>query len=576
MSIILDGFWLPRDIRQKIITSQTSWITEQFQAGRPTNDTTSGSVAARWPRFTNHEWKKLIDLLSKSRIPATLDYFQRMQIALEKISERFTNPQDSLTITALNTIPAYTGYSTEMIRFTLGSLNLIPVNKLEKITRLSLPDIVRSEFVKLKDHSQLEGRIRFYGTGIAEAIRKQITSQKPFSFRPSYPNMVVGFAAGNVIGTSNLISLLAQISALVQPNSPSKDRKYPSVLIKNSRQEPIFTPILFSAIEEIDPSLVNSIGIMIWDYNDTSLQEFLISKSDLVIAAAADFTIAEIDQVIRQVQKSGKKIRFHRHGHKVSFSTIGKDYLTSESMQINHKNIERIHLTTLLSAVDSIYWDQNGCLSSRIHFVERGDSTLYDPYSYGKLLAEKIRILSVLLPRGKQPLHNLHNRFDKYSALTATGYVHLCSRYEDDFLVVVDERTWSPSILKAVINDCIERTIIVRPVDNIDDVPNNYLKWLPKNNLQTMSVAIDGPDHSTWSQRFTNFVDLLGRRGITGIRSIGRGPFPQLTYSWDGYLPLDLSHDRSKGYFTTVEFDNNLQHILEIYHLYASQSGFFH
>jgi hypothetical protein len=148
----------------------------------------------------------------------------------------------------------------------------------------------------------------------------------------------------------------------------------------------------------------------------------------------------------------------------------------------------------------------------------------------------------------------------------------MCSTYDDDFLVAVDERPWSPRILKSVINDCIERTIIIRPIDDIDDVPNLYLNWLPKNNLQTMSVAIDGPNQTTWSSRFSRFADLLGKRGITAIRSIGRGPFPQMAYSWDGYLPVDLSADRSSGYFTTVEFENNYQQIIDTYQLYKSRS----
>jgi hypothetical protein len=180
-------------------------------------------------------------------------------------------------------------------------------------------------------------------------------------------------------------------------------------------------------------------------------------------------------------------------------------------------------------------------------------------------------MLSTFLPRGEIPLHGLHNRFEKYAALESTGLVTLCSSYADDFLVVVDARPWSAATFQDVVNDCIERTIVIRPVKDLMDIPQTYLKWIPAKNLQTMSVAIDGPGNSSWSPAFTHFVEAIGKRGITGIRTIGRGAFPQLAYSWDGYLPLDLSLERAPGYFTTVEFENTYQQILDTYQLYASQ-----
>lgn len=388
-----------------------------------------------------------------------------------------------------------------------------------------------------------------------------------------HPSRVLGYAAGNVMGTAHLISLLAQISALVQLPSGSEPVEIPTILIKNSRQEPIFAPLIFSALEAIDPQLTASLAVMLWDYEDTHLQETLVAKSDLVLAAAADFTIQQIEQVIQRVQTPSHPIRFHPHGHKVSFTTIGKDYLQKEKTAPGLAGLDLIHLTCMLAALDSIFWDQYGCLSSRVHFIETGGSEAYTPLEYGHFLAEKIRILSTFLPRGAMPLHGLHTRFEKYTALAAPGRVDLCSTYEDDFLVVVDARPWSSAISQDVVNDCVERTIIIRPVQMLMEVPQTYLRWLPAKNLQTMIVAIDGPAHSTWSPDFTRYVEMIGKRGVTGIRTIGRGAFPQLAYSWDGYLPLDLSLERRPGYFTSVEFENTYQQILDTYQLYATRSG---
>jgi len=572
MSLVLDGFWLPKNIRKKIITSKTEWITQRYEAGHPTERDDPGIVGARYPILSRHQWKHLLALLASERLPAPPDFLVRMGNALTHINRRFNDPHDFLTITALSAIPAYTGYSPEMIQFTLGTLDMMPLDSLGKDLRIRLPFEVMRRFVPFQESDQSRGKIRFYRSGGRNPwlnILPRVGSS-PFPTKPAYPRLVLGYAAGNVMGTSQLISLLAQLSVLVADDS---SQPFPVILIKNSRQEPIFTPLLFSALEEIDPMLTATVALMLWDYDDAQLQEYLISQSDLVVAAAADDTIKRIDEVVQKGSRSDHPIRFHRHGHKVSFSTIAAPYLTREPILQIPGNLPLIRATTLLSALDSIYWDQYGCLSSRVHFVEKGGSDTCTPLEYGHLLVDSIRYLSKFLPRGAIPLQGMHTRFEKYTVLATAGQVHVCSGYEDDFLVVVDQRSWKPAIFQNVINDCVERTIIIRPVEDIHEVPDRYLRWLPSGNLQTMSVAIDGPSETTWSSRFSAFVASLGRIGVTGIRTIGRGPFPQLAYSWDGYLPQDFCMTRPNGYFTTVEFENTYQQILDTYEYYTTRSS---
>ena len=573
MTQILDGFWLPKDIRQRILTPDIEWITLKYQGGRPSESDGPGTVAARWPKLSLKQWGNLIQALQKARTTPPKNFFIRLNSALQHLTERFKDPSDLLDQIALKALPAYTGYSSEMIQFVLGALDLMPVNTLEKIIQLPLPDVVRSRYIRLREFSDLDGRIRLYETKSKNPIQRWLN--RPGSgflkTEPAKPEMVLGYAAGNVIGTSHLISLLGQVSALVEVSQENGNSRFPIVLVKNSRQEPIFTPLIFSAIEEFDPELLSSLAILIWDYENQELQETLISQSDLVIAAAADFTIEQIEAVIQKVQRPDHPIRFHQHGHKVSFTTLGLPYLKKNAVFSIKGNPDRIDVVTLLSAVDSIFWDQYGCLSSRVHFVEQGDPEYFSPKEYGNILTEKIRLLSTFIPRGAIPLHGIHNRFEKYAALISSGKIHLCSTYEDDFLVVIDERPWTSSIFHNVINDCVERSIIIRPVKDIQEIPDRYLSWLPPKNLQTLSIAIDGPKDETWSPRFDRFVESVGLRGVTGIRTIGRGPFPQLAYSWDGYLPVDTAIRRPAGWFTTVEFENTAQQISETYELFLAR-----
>jgi hypothetical protein len=86
-----------------------------------------------------------------------------------------------------------------------------------------------------------------------------------------------------------------------------------------------------------------------------------------------------------------------------------------------------------------------------------------------------------------------------------------------------------------------------------------------------MYVAIDSNENNAWSDEFSRFVDSVGECGVTSIRTVGQGPFPQLAYSWDGYLPQCLAISYPGGRFTTIEFENNLSQILQNHTILANK-----
>lgn len=86
--------------------------------------------------------------------------------------------------------------------------------------------------------------------------------------------------------------------------------------------------------------------------------------------------------------------------------------------------------------------------------------------------------------------------------------------------------------------------------------PHAFLNWL----ADQLSVELP-------QERFSRFAEACGARGVTAIRTVGRGAFPQLAYSWDGLIPQDLVRRRSAGRFTTIEFDAPYKQMLQTYHL---------
>jgi hypothetical protein len=360
-----------------------------------------------------------------------------------------------------------------------------------------------------------------------------------------------------------MIAFLAQATTLA--GGPP-----PAVVVKNSRREPIFAPLVLSALEAVDPDLVATIAVLVWDYEDAAVQQHLLARTDLVIAAASDETIAQIGSALGRTSRP-RPARFHSHGHKVSFSAIGRDVLAHE-LRVETGGPLSIDVVALLAALDSVFWDQQGCLSSRVHFVEAGGEKHHTPQEYTARLAGQLGLLASFLPRGAWPRQRLHDRFDRYKMLEQTGQVRVLSGYDDEFVVVLDERPLDASGFQSQVNECEGRVIVVRPVADIMDVPDRYLRLLPAANLQSLSVAI-GQEGEGLTDRFLRFAEACGAQGVTAIRTVGRAAFPQLAYSWDGLIPLDLVRQRPEGHFTTIEFDAPYDELVDTYRLFLRQGA---
>lgn len=553
----VDGFWLPANLHGQLLTSETDYITASSCEGRPCQAGEAGAVTARWPKFTPDQWQRLLTGLRENRrkAPQGAEYWLRFQAALSSAGRQLADPDNPLRQQALASLPGYTGYAEAMIRFTLGSLEWMTLEQFSGAFSLAP---TRRAMHSWQPMPGLPGRLRFFP---ANPVAKAVGGLPGLSGTPIHaastpPEMVIGFGAGNVPGAALLIAFLAQACTL--GGSP-----LPAALIRNSRQEPIFSPLVLKALEAADADLLAATAILVWDYEDLSLQELLLEQADLVIAAASDETISQIRS---QAVRSPTPPRFHAHGHKVSFSAIGREVL--ERGLIDPQTSQPVlDMVALLAGLDSVFWDQHGCLSSRIHFVERGGNSSHSAQEYTQKLEEQLRLLAVQLPRGAWPRQQLHDRFDRYKQLEAAGQVQVFSKYEDDFVLVLDERRLDPAAFFRTVNDCQGRVILVRPVGDLLEIPRHYLKMLPPANLQSLSVAV-GRQGEALSQEFLRFSEAFGQRGVTAIRSLGRGAFPQLAYSWDGYLPLDLVKRRPEGHFTTIEFDRPFDQVLDTYHLF--------
>lgn len=566
-----DGFWFPASIRNELVTPERRFETLHFQGGTFVPDGTADSVAVRWPRLELDDWQRALDILKRNRadFPAA-DWRQRLPQAMTSLQALWTDTDNPLWRNLVESLEVCTGHSAGMLNVALGLLQLISVEDLQTAASAQLTNAVRDTFITMDG---LPGRIKFYASGPGSAwaerflLRFDSYRHQSFGTVRQPTNMMLGYAAGNVPGTGLLLTLLGLAAAAGAGDRP------PVILIRNSRREPIFTALVLSALEFIDPGLLETTMVTVWDHADRSLQEYLIAQSDLVVAAASDETIEDLDANVKRASMASHPVRFHKHGHKVSFSTIGREALEAD-LKVPDSEVTLMDAVAYLAAFDSALWNQQGCLSSRVHFVEEtGEAGSLSADAYGWAVVQSLRALNQAMPKAVTRRRQIHNLFDQYQAVAVNNPLQVLSEYDDDFLVLLDRRELSEQQFRELVNACQGRTVAIVPVSNVMEVPQRYLQQIGKHHLQSMSVALGSTDAMGTDPRLLHYASALGAAGVTSIRTVGRGAFPQLAYSWDGLLPLDLVARRQRGHFTTLEFDEPWQQIYQTYRLINQAIG---
>jgi hypothetical protein len=356
---VIEGFWLPKAVRRQVVPAGTRWESLSFSDGRECGCECEvdapGAVRARWPQLGPEAWARLLDHLTAARqsAPRGPEFWDRLQTAVLSTAKRLSDPKDALHAAALDAVPPYTGYSPAMVASTLGAPEMWDLAQMTRALALAPSKAAAARWELLPG---LPGRLRFFpgGTGLDGGVQGRpgeyfarlgggIASRLPFYSRRQLfleaeaPGFVIGYGAGNVPGTALIIALLA-LSTTLAGDAP------PVVVVRNSRREPILSPLVFAALEKADPELVGTVAILTWDYGDAELQDRLLSRSDLVIAAAGDDVIGRIAGRIAGLVGAGRvgtrrgpsdpaRARFHAHGHKVSFTAVGREML-SERHQI--------------------------------------------------------------------------------------------------------------------------------------------------------------------------------------------------------------------------------------------------
>ena len=426
----------------------------------------AGSVQVQVPIFTPALLGEVISAITETRdrYLATLPVHAILDV-VDRTVARWLDPGYPLRRMAEAALPQVTGLSPPMIASTLPAM-------LEGYRKAPLLKLLEAE---LGDPLVLDG-FRPRAGGYSRVFG---------------PRLITHVFSGNIPA----LSAPGLISALLAKSAS---------LAKASSQEPIFPALFARSLAEEDPRLGECLAVLRWKGGDETLEEIAFSRSDVVIAYGTDEAMESI--------RTRVKGRFIGHGHKLSFGIVGREAL-SDLEEVAGK-----------AAYDVSLFDQQGCLSPHLFYVEEGGAV--GPEEFANGLAKVMEELEKRLPRGRISLE------EAGAILQLRGSYEFKEIAGEDVAVYAGQGTSWMVIYEAdptFLPSCLNRTVRVKPIKDIFEVLDLVVPFGPY--LSAVGVAVP-PD------RLIPLADGLGRLGAGRICPIGRMQHPPIGWHHDGRFQL--------------------------------------
>ncbi len=306
------------------------------------------------------------------------------------------------------------------------------------------------------------------------------------------PEFQVHIAAGNIPNpalTSIVFGLLTRSAQFVKCASGAS-----------------FLPRLFAhSIYEADGKLGACLEIAEWRGGNLGLENALFAHADCVTATGSDETLEKIRARLPM------KARLAGHGQRVSFGFVTREVLREEE-------IAKIISS---AADDVIAWDQNGCLSPHVFYVEERGAIESDEFA--KRLAGELADRETTEPRGKISVEEsaaIASRRAIYETIAAhRADAKIWSSTNSTAWTVVFEHDlkfrFSP----------LNRFVFVKPVPDL----NAVLQGVDEVHGKVSTVGVAAPE-----EKINEIATQLARWGATRICPLGQMQNPPLTWRHDG------------------------------------------
>jgi hypothetical protein len=311
------------------------------------------------------------------------------------------------------------------------------------------------------------------------------------------PEFQVHIAAGNIPNpafTSIMFGLLTRSAQFVKCASGS------SFLAR------LFAHSIYAA----DPKLGACLEIAEWRGGNAPLETVLFAEADCVTATGSDETLEEVRK------KLPLRTRFLGYGHRVSFGFIAGEVLAGA----------RAKKIVSAAADDVVAWNQLGCLSPHVIYIEAGGEIFAEHFA--QLLAEELERREAHEPRGEisteesAAIASRRGIYEVRAAHSPETTRHFCSKDSTAWTVIFEaDARFQLS--------CLNRFIYIKPVADLKAFFENADAVRGK--ISTVGLA--APE-----EKISELAVQFARWGATRICPLGQMQNPPLTWRHDGRPPL--------------------------------------
>ena len=267
-----------------------------------------------------------------------------------------------------------------------------------------------------------------------------------------------------------------------------------------------FIPRLFAhSLYDAEPKLGACLEIAEWCGGRADVEKALFDEADCVTATGSDETLAAIHHHVPA------RTRFLGYGHRLSFGYVAGDALSSFQAR---KSIAR-------AATDIVAWNQLGCLSPHVIYVEHGGAVAAEQFA--EMLAEELVRREEIEPRGE------------VTTETAATIASRRAFYEVRAAHSPDTRFWRSenSTAWTVVYEadarfqlsCLNRFIYVKGASDLKAVLTGADAFRGK--VSTVGIAAG-------EEKSRALAAQLAAWGVTRICPLGQMQNPPLTWRHDG------------------------------------------
>jgi hypothetical protein len=390
---------------------------------------------------------------------------------LSELAANWLAPDFSFRKKALAADPRLTGFSPATLASGLDAF-------FRQLTADNLRELLAEE---LGHHRRLD-----------ELIATSTPQQRERAALARGPEFLVQIAAGNIPSptlSSMVLGLLVRSAQFIKCGSGAA-----------------FVPRLFAhSLYEVEPKLGACLEIAEWRGGRDELESALYREADCVTATGTDETLAAVRH------KVPVHVRFLGYGHRVSFGYITREVLSGFNVS---KVVAR-------AARDVAAWNQQGCLSPHLFYVERGGRVCDEEFA--QLLAEQLARHEEAEPRGAIPEAEaaaIASRRAFYEVRAAhSGQTRQWASPQSTAWTVVFESDARFQI------SCLNRFVYVKPVT---DVAEALQAADPvRGRVSTVGLAAT-------EDRAPSLATTLGRWGVNRICPLGEMQNPPLLWRHDG------------------------------------------